>query len=523
MNVSAASASSQPQSFAARVLQGTIWGQIGKLLETGLTLAFTILVVRQLGPGDYGRYGLVSSVVVVGLLLTSLGINEILGSQIPRLLAEGNSHSARRLVLQMLSLRLGLIGLGVVALVALRNFFAIVFKTPDFTNAVLWICLLLVFTGLGELLQVLFTALLDMQFVTLSRALGMALSIGLAVGLFAWQGPSVQVALTASALGWATVIALTLFRLSRRISSWREGRAKSPRVIRYGLTVWIGNLLNFGLTIYSSNFLLGILTSDTRQVGFYNAAVLPIGRAWTIMVAGMATIMLPTMAEIGLRYGEAGLARAWRAYVSVFVALLIPSFCFLLFYADPLVPWVFGDVYRPVAGLMQVYLVLAMIGTLFGGTATINLFYATGRQTLVVVTPAIGGALDIGLLMLLIPRLGALGAIIADGVAGLVTGLLLFLLLRRHVALPRYPFGLVIKITGAIFGALLTAHLLIPPHDRVSLIISMAVGGLLFIGLCWLLKPLAGEDLPLERLGPRLRWIALSFGNPQGTVAPGGR
>ena len=514
MNSSNVSSASQSQSFKERVIKGVIWGQIGKLFEAGLSLVFTILVVRQLGPGDYGQYGLISSVATVGLLLTGLGVNEILGSQIPKLLAEGKSLAARHLVLQILSLRLGLLGLVVIALIILHNFFAVVFKTPDFNGALVWICLLLLFSGFGELLQVLFTALLDMQFVTLNRVLGMGLSLGLAVGLFAWQGPSVQGALIAAVLGWVTVILLALFRLSRRISNWWEGSAETPQVIRYGLTVWSGNLLNFGLSIYSSTFLLGILTSDTRQVGFYNAAVLPIGRIWAILVAGMATTMLPTLAEAGSRQGMAGSARVWRAYVSLFVMLLLPAYSFLIVYADPLIRFLFGEAYAPAANLMQIYLGLALLGIPFAGTVTINLFYATRKQGLVLTTSAFGGLLDIGLLLFLIPKFNALGAILADGLAGLATSLFLFVLLKRNLPILRYPLGFVFKIAGATLAAFVTAYLLVPPHEIVTTIFSMMLGGAFFLGLCWLLKPLAGLNLPLNMLGPQVVWVARWFGQP---------
>lgn len=503
-------------SFGARVFRGAVWGQVGKILETVLTLGFTILVVRQLGPIDYGQYGLISSVVVVTGILTALGAYEILGSQVPRLLAEGNARGARRLTLQVSAARLGAVLLGVIVLVVFRNGLAVLFKTPDFGRSAVWIGLLAVLTSLGELALVLLTALLDMRFVALARSAGMGLSIAAALALFGWQGVSVQLALIASAAGWAVIIALAASRSLVKMSTWRTGAAQTPAVIKYGLTVWMGNLLNLGLTVYSSVFLLGILASDTSQVGFYNVAVLPVGRLWTVMVAGMATVMLPTLAEAGARHGAVGLARVWRAYVSLFILLLLPAYGFLIVYAHPLISLLFGAAYLPAAGLMQLYLGLALLGTLFVGTATINLFYATGRQTWVVVTSALGGVINIGLLILLIPRFNAFGAILADGLAGLTTGLLLFALLKRELPMLRYPAGLVLRVAGATVGALGVAYVIVPPHGSIYRTVpSIALGGLVFVGLCVWLKPLAGLDLPLERLGTRVNWIARFFGESE--------
>jgi O-antigen/teichoic acid export membrane protein len=488
-----------------------IWGQVGKVLETGLSFVFAVVVIRQLGPVDYGHYSLVSNVVVVGLLLASLGINEILGSQIPKLVVEGNSRSARKLVWQMLSLRLGSIALAVIALIALRQFLAVVFKTPEFASTIVWISLLLVFTGLGDMLQGLFTALLDMKFVTFSRTLGIALSVCLASGSFAWQGPSVQGAVVAWALGWAVMVALALLKLRGRISGWHEGTAQTPRVIKYGLTIWVGNLLSFGLTIYSSNLLLGILTNDTRQVGFYNAAVLTVARMYTLLMAGVAGIMLPTMVEARARSGETGLARAWRAYLGLLVVLMTPSSCLLLFYAYPLTRWIFGDAYLPAAGLMQIFVAIGMLAALFAGPVTMSFLYAIGRQTLMVASSAICGMLDIGLLLLLIPRWGAIGAVIADSVTNVLIGFALFMLYRWYVGPWPYPLELVVKIHAAAFGSFLIAYLLVPAFDWSGLMISMSVGLLLFVSVCAWLKPLAGLELPLNELGTRAKRVAQWF------------
>jgi len=504
----------QPQSFGARVARGVIWGQAGKLLETGLTLAFTVLVVRQLGPSDYGQYGLISSAIVVTQMLTALGLNEILGSQMPRLLAEGHARAARRLTLASVALRLGLLLTSAIVLVVFRHPLADLFQTPDFANAAGWIALLVVVIGMSELLAALFTALLQTRFVAVSRALGMVLALGLAVGLFAWRGPSVSAALVASVAGWVLVVVLGLHQLFRRLPAWKEGRDTLPALVRPALTIWAGHLINFGLTLYSSVFLLGVLTQDPSQVGLYNAAVLPISRLSTLLVAGMGAVILPTLAEAGARQGEAGLARAWSTYVGLFVALLIPALSFLTIYAEPLVLWVFGEAYQPAVVLMQILAIMNLVSYLLGSTSTVNLFYATGRQKWMVIASALGATLDIGLLVAFIPRWGALGAALADGIAGLLMPTVLFLLLKRVLPI-HYPFGLVLKLMGATWGALLIAYVVVPPRiSPFNMLLSIALGGLLFIGLCVWLKPLAGQDLPLERLGPRFGWIIQWFGKP---------
>jgi O-antigen/teichoic acid export membrane protein len=432
--------------------------------------------------------------------------------------AQNNTRGARSLVVKVATVRFAAMVMGLAGLILLSSDLAVWFKTPAFAGSVVWIAVLAVALNLAEFTTGFLTALLQMRFVSSLRTLGIGLSIAVAVILFASNGVSVHAALLATISGWVLVAAASAGRSLRIIGRWPSGFVTTPPSVRYGLTVWAGNLFNSGLSIYSSVFLLGVLASDPREVGLYNAAVLPVGRLWTLMVAGMATIMLPALAEVDARQGAAGLARFWHAYSCVFALLLVPTYSFLLIYAHPLVRFAFGETYNPAARLMQVYLALALVGTLFAGTVTINLFYATGRQWLVVVTSGLGGLLDLGLLLFLIPRMNALGAVIGDGVAGSATGAVLFLLLRRNVPGLRYPVGLVAKTAGASLGGLGLAALIVPPDQFASMLVSMAVGGALFLAFSYLLKPLAREDLSFNRLGPRVGQVAQWFGAPLGAT-----
>jgi O-antigen/teichoic acid export membrane protein len=501
--------------FATRTLKGTLWGQIDKIIESALTLAFSVLVIRQLGPSDYGRYALVSGAVVISVMLTALGTNQVLASQVPRLLADGNARGARRLTQKVALARIAAILVGLAGLVVLRTHLALWFKTPEFAELVVWIAVFATLVNLAELSTGFLTALLEMRFVTIVRAFGIALSIAAAAVLFAWKGVSVRAALIASIVGWSAMGVATIGRSLRIIRRWPGGAVVTAPVIRYGLTVWSGTLLNSGLSMYSSVFMLGILASGPNQVGLYNAAVLPVGRLWLLMVGGLATIMLPTLAEVDARQGAAGLARVWRAYNCLFALLLLPTFSFFMVYSHPFVQFLFGKTYLPAARLMSVYLALSLFGTLCAGTVTINLFLATGRQALVLVGSAFGGLLDILLLLLLIPRLNALGAVIADGLANTATGVLLLVLLRRSIPAITYPFGLVLKTVAASLGALTAAYVLVPPNQIATTALSIILGLALFGGLCYLLKPLANEHLSLERLGPRFGQVAHWFGQPE--------
>jgi O-antigen/teichoic acid export membrane protein len=499
-------------SFGKQIISGIIWGQGGKLVEIGLNFIFIVLIVRLLSPRDYGQYGLINNVVGMILMFTSLGLYEILGSQIPKLLAKGSFHSARRLTSWVVLIRLAVILASVGILVVFRDVFAVVFKTPIFGDSVFWICLLLIFMGLGELLLALFTALLRIKFVTISRSLAILASIGSAIFIFHWQGPTVKAVITASSLGWGVIIALTILNIYKQLRGWKKGSSKMPPVAKYGLTIWVRHLLNFGISTYSSVFFLGILAHDTAEVAYYNVAVLPVARAWWIALAGLATIILPAFSEVSERYGEAGVAQFWETLMSFLATMIIPVFSYLFAYTYPLVMLLFGDVYLPSAALMQVCIGSVLLHNLLGSVITLGLFNATGRQTLALITTFFSGALKIIMLVVFIPHFFALGAIIADAISSLFEGMMYFLLLKRKITMLRYPLALVFKLIIAAFIALLLARLLIPLDGNIKLIISIILSGTLFVLFCFILKPLKGQYIFQDQFGFRWNRILKIFG-----------
>jgi len=114
--------------------------------------------------------------------------------------------------------------------------------------------------------------------------------------------------------------------------------------------------------------------------------------------------------------------------------------------------------------------------------------------------------------VVLIPRWGPAGALVADGLAQVLIGAMLLAFLWR--ALPRkFPFGFTLRF---LLGLTLAALPGILWHPESRLLIG--VSGVIFLGLCIglfiIIKPLNAEDLEMigslnasARIAPYLKWF----------------
>jgi O-antigen/teichoic acid export membrane protein len=112
--------------------------------------------------------------------------------------------------------------------------------------------------------------------------------------------------------------------------------------------------------------------------------------------------------------------------------------------------------------------------------------------------------------LLLIPRYGVAGALIADGISRAITGTmqLFFLWPLPH----KYPLAFTLRLLLALTLAALPS-LLWHPANHILLALSATIFLLLCIGLLLLIKPLDMQDIGMiEGVNPRmdkyLRWFA---------------
>ncbi len=491
-----------------RIGSGLLWGQIGRVLEIASSLAFSILVVRVLGPQDYGAYSVLWSIIGVGALIASAGYSESLTRYLPALRHEGQeaADALTRHLLQERVLISLVVGLGVWLLAAPLAEWT---RTPVVQTFILSIIALLVVQGVWDLLVAYYTANLRLRDHAIIRLVSQMASVGLAAGLFFIFGVGIGVPLVAMLIGYLVSIALYLAGASQTLRAPRL-QTGIGKVRRFGAYVWLTNLATFGLANQIDVLLIAALLSDATEVSHYNVAAVLIGRLYSILT-GWTAIMIPAAAEAQAAIGERSLARSFDLYMKINLTIIVPALLFALAWSNAIIESLFGEVFLPSAFLLKIFAGFGLVSALAGANISHPLLYVAERQRTLLGFRIAAGTLNVVLDVILIPIWGAAGAVIGTSISNLTTHVAEFWLLRR-LAGTGYPVALAGKVLVSCLLAAAPA-LLIPQVGWPSLAVGASSFGLLFVLVIWRLRPFSPSDyaalqVTMPRLAPYLGWLA---------------
>jgi O-antigen/teichoic acid export membrane protein len=487
-----------------RVASGILWAQIGKAAETVLAFLLSVVVIRQLGPEAYGAYGLLLGIIGLGILLTSLGFRQILGKHVPRLVADNNPSRAKFLLRWTLRWRISLTLIVIVVFLALSDALAGLFRLPNL-GIYRWPLVLMFLSQNAYLLLIaFFNATLRMKRVLIVNLVLWSASLAFTLILFQVHGVSVLSVLYASAL--ATMLSFAAGLLLAR--DWLGGGDSVPLptgpLWHFGATIWLTDFANFGLGTETDVLFIGYFLADKAQIGFYRAAVMPVKRLMGFLFGAWSGLTMPVLSESYAASGSAGIQRAWTGYVKLVAVLAIPLLVLLAALAGPVLKLLYSDQFIHSTRLLQLYALLSVFGFAVGHGLSTELLQTLNQEALAFRLRLLAGGLNILLNFLLIPRWGAVGALVATGLAGIVLWFIETVIAIRQCGL-RYPWDFLIKVLLASLVAAVVARLL-PSGGWVELIAGGAIFALIFLGLCYLLKPLNEQDkATLISIDPRMR------------------
>ena len=502
-------AQDRPNTSQAQRMGGSlVWSQIGRMLDVGLGLAFAVLVVRALGPQDYAVYAVAWGIIGVAVLVASLGYSETLTRYLS-IFTLCSAATAATFVRRLLAERT-FIGL----LIALAVWVGVGpisawTHTPALYQVIGLVVLLIVTQSVWDLLVAYYNASLRMRDHTAVRTVGQVSSLLVALSLFTVWGIQIWVPFVAVLTSYLVSIILYLLGVRETLTS--PGNPIGVRdARRFGGYVWLTNMATFGLVSQIDILLIAVLLQESSQVSFYNVAVLLLSRLYSVLTGWTASLM-PSAAEAHTLRGDAGLARSFDLYMKVNLAVLVPPFIFVAAFAHSMIVTFFGEAFAPAGSLLWIYALFSLASTFAGANVCHPILYVANRQRTLLGLRITAGALNIALDVLLIPLLGAAGAVIATSVSNLTTHTVELALLRRATQ-ASYPVAVAAKFLGASLLATIPAMFL-SNAGWISLTSGALMFGVIFAIVIWRMHPLAMSDYAalttaLPGLRPVLRWFA---------------
>ncbi len=366
------------------------------------------LIARALGPEGMGSYGYALFLATAGSTVATFG----LPSAATRFTAEAagaRDDAAAGAVLRAVA---RWAGLGVLAAVAAAILAGLVLPAalrppalPGFVLLVVATSARLVAAGAAQGLRDFTGQLRAALYGGLVLPLGAAAVLGLRLGVGA--------ALAATAAHQAAG-ALLLARRAAPVAA--RGASLAPaargRLLRYAASV--GVLLVLDAVVWQQSEALFLRAfAPAAELGLYTAAYQLAAQAMTLVPGSFNAALFPALAaQVGA--GDAlALGRTWRRGMATLAALAVPVAAVGAAAAGPLLALLYGEPFRGGALVLRLVLAAGAVGAVAGGAS--SLLYARERQVTLLRIGLAASAVNLALDVLLIPRGGATGAALANG------------------------------------------------------------------------------------------------------------
>jgi O-antigen/teichoic acid export membrane protein len=456
-------------------------------LFTGLAgYLFKIYLARVIGAEALGLYALGMTIIAFLGIFNGLGLSQSAVRFVALYCATGEKNRLRGFLVRTLTLLLGtniLLAAGV--LLAGPWVAEHVYHTVEL-NHYFWLFSLIMLLGAltsyaGQVLQ----GYKDITRRTvITNFIGSPLVIFLTIGflLLGWGLWGYLFAQVLSAVGVVGLLFVSAWKLTPR-EVFRQRGPLPPlgkQVISFGIAALGLSILEF-LLAQTDKILLGFYLNP-REVGIYAVAMavvafVPIG------LQSVNQIFSPTIADLHARGQRELLGLLFQTLTKWIFAFTLPLAIAVVTFAQPLMR-VFGSDFAkgwPV-------LVIGTIGQLANaGTGSVGyLLFMSGNQNRLVKIQSTMTAVSVLLNVLLIPRWGIVGAVVAAATANAGTNAWNLLQVRSSLGLSPYNRSYLSLLPAAMVTAVVEFLILRLGHGMRSnpllILVSVAVGYLAFLG-----------------------------------------
>lgn len=486
----------------------------------------TIIVTRKLSVQEYGVYAIAIAAFNTIAYIVALGLEDATTTFVPRLFAEHGRASAASLIRRLLLLRMAMLVVSVgimllampllataVAAIPIQGSVAVAagLRDPALLKHITPIAIYVLGNGVSSLITAVCASLMRMRFVFVVGSATQLLLLGFSYIVLQLGFGTNGILWLFAFISLVNALAFAFWLLPLLFARGATYTQPLKPVVHLGISAWLTNLVSGALLKQISIILLGYFAVSIIQIGYFNLSFQLAHAASLLLVSGFGGVGGAALAAAFVGRNYERLARSWQALIKIETLLAAPILVFCLFNAQNVAHALYGSNYDAVGPMFAIFLFFNILVRVIGTTDHQYALYVMGKPQLVVLSQWFGLVIVIILGILLIPRWGPAGALVADGLSQVLTGSMMLAFLWR--ALPRkYPLGFTVRL---LLGLVLAAipGILWHPTNRYLLGVSGLIFFILCIGLFVLLKPLNSEDLTMvgslnKKVASYLQWFA---------------
>jgi O-antigen/teichoic acid export membrane protein len=470
----------------------------------------TLIITHKVSVEEYGIFAVASAAFNTIAYIVAFGLEDATTTFVPRVFAEYGKAAAALLIRRLLALRIATLVISVIIMLfGLQVLAAIIaaipiagsagmaagLRDPSLLGHIAPIAFFVLGNGIASLFTAVYASIMRMRmvFIAGSAAQLLVLVISFFLLQLGWGIDSILWLEAICSLLNAAVLAL--WQVPLLLTRGAEYRQPMGPVVRLGISAWLTNLVSGALLKQVSIILLGFFAVSLAQIAFFNLSFQLAHAASLLLVSGFGGVGGAALAAafVGKNYERLG--RSWQALVKIETLLAAPLLVFCLFNAQNIAVTLYGTNFASVGPLLAIFLFFNIIVRVLGTTIHQSTLYVMGKARLVVLSQWVGLVVVVGMGILLIPRWGPAGALVADGISQIITGGMLLAFLWRDLP-EKYPLGFTLRLLLAFTIAALP-ELVWHPAGHVLLGVSGVIFLVLSLGLLLLIRPLSFDDLEM--------------------------
>ncbi|GAB3987131.1 flippase [Spirosoma daeguense] len=379
------------------------WLFFDKIFRTGTGMIVGIWLARYLGPVEYGLYNYVNVFPLILAPLASLGVNNILVSDIP----VQDSGTVDRLIRTTISLKL-LAGFTAFILVVIVS--SIIHISDSNLIVLTAISSTTLIVQGFDVIDIYFQSIHKIHFSIIAKIATFAVATLVRVyGL--WSHFELEFFIIVSVIETATgYLAIYWIYISQKGHSLFDLLFDRPIISRLLNLTWPLMLAEFFIFIYTriDQIMLKHLAGN-QELGIYGAA-LRLSEAWYFIAGALTTAFYPSIIILRKQDYNAYLGRYQKLLNILAVAGISIAIIFSVF-SHEIVDLLYGNKYKSVGLILSIHIWTGVF--VFMAVGTNNWFVVENMQRFLLGRTAVGALINILLNFYLIPAYGALGASVA--------------------------------------------------------------------------------------------------------------
>lgn len=482
------------------VVRGALSGYVLQSLSVPLTLAGSIYLLRTLSTAEYGVLALLLAINLYVSVISHLGIPMAIVRYVPEYRGQGRHRAVWGLLGWAFLLRYAALA---VILTVVSLTIAVVARLLNAPSLAVYFPLLVLFVVVDvgvQMWSAVLEGLLQQVYVNVVQVVFAAVKLAFLVALLA-GGQGLPGAITALLLADLVLLGLYAVRAVRVLLPDRGGlglEGDLGRLARYCRSWYLGKLsclvFDDSTDLYLVSFFLGPAAAGLYAFA-YNAGsqairlLSPSAHLWSALT--------PASVD-GARKDPGLLTGMFRLTTKAVVFFGAPAIAGAFVLGERGIGYVFGAQYVPAALVFALWAVTVCLNEL---EQPVRMLMVIREKVGVLFVNRVLVVYNLALAILLIPRVGIEGAIVATSTTTLLALVVTYLAAGRHQPLP-FPWP---ECGRMVASAALVAAVLLLVRPWItglgSLLAAAGLGAVLYLGLAWLLNPFTLEERALVRGG----------------------